>query len=116
MSPKQRLQALCTLGRPSLLERSMERSVGSAIASALDDAASDLWDGVNAVVNAAPGDLGKIFLALDEFAAEKIDEEYSDDGSVHIQIECEEEVAETLKERLANATRGRAEFKFWGNK
>ena len=32
------------------LERSMERSVGSAIASALDDAASDLWDGVNAVV------------------------------------------------------------------
>ena len=34
------------------LERSMERSVGSAIASALDDAASDLWDGVNAVVAA----------------------------------------------------------------
>jgi putative IMPACT (imprinted ancient) family translation regulator len=68
---------------------------------------------VDAVVNAAPGDLGKIFLALDEFAAEKIDEEYSDDGSVHIQIECEEEVAETLKERLANATSGRAEFKFW---
>ena len=30
------------------LERAMERSVSSAVASALDDAAADLWDGVNA--------------------------------------------------------------------
>ena len=34
------------------LERAMERSVGSAIASALDDAAADLWDGVNGAVAA----------------------------------------------------------------
>ena len=32
------------------LERAMERSVSSAVASALDDAAADLWDGVNALV------------------------------------------------------------------
>ena len=32
------------------LERLMERSVSSAVASALDDAAFDLWDGVNSVV------------------------------------------------------------------
>ena len=94
------------------------RAYGGAAQSALELAAKEATEvraKVDAVVNAAPGDLGKIFLALDEFAAEKIDEEYSDDGSVHIQIECEEEVAETLKERLANATSGRAEFKFWAN-
>lgn len=39
---------------------------------------------VDVVVNVASGDLGKIFLVLDEFVVEKIDEEYFDDGFVYI--------------------------------
>ena len=52
------------------LERSMERSVGSAIASALDDAASDLWDGVNAVVAARHAKRRDARLRLAEFGLE----------------------------------------------
>ena len=49
----------------------MERSVGSAIASALDDAASDLWDGVNAVVAARHAKhVATLASALAEFGLE----------------------------------------------
>ena len=88
--------------RSNAPSRAVVRSARSASNARLD-----------AVVNGTPGDLGKIFLALDEFAAQKIDEEYSDDGSVHIQILCDEGVVEMLKQRLANTTSGRTEFKYW---
>ena len=35
---------------------------------------------------------------MDEFQAVKLEEEYSDDGSVHIQMEIEEQTVETLKQ------------------
>jgi putative IMPACT (imprinted ancient) family translation regulator len=92
------------------------RAYGGAAQLALELAATEATEvrpKVDAVVNGTPGDLGKIFLALDEFAAQKIDEEYSDDGSVHIQILCDEGVVEMLKQRLANTTSGRTEFKYW---
>ena len=67
----------------------------------------------DAIVNCTPGDLGQIFRALDEFGAEKVDEEYSDDGSVHVQVIVEEAIAENLHGRIMNATSGKAEFKWW---
>jgi putative IMPACT (imprinted ancient) family translation regulator len=94
------------------------RAYGGAAALALEAAAGasqEVRPKCDAVVNCSPQDLGSIYFALDEFKAMKIDEEYSDDGSVHIQVEVEEELVEALKERVLNATSGRAEFKWWPN-
>lgn len=92
------------------------RAYGGAAQLALEAAAEtskEVRAKVDAVVNCSPQDLGSVYLALDEFAALKIDEEYSDDGSVHMQIEIEEGVAEELKDRVLGATSGRADFKWW---
>jgi putative IMPACT (imprinted ancient) family translation regulator len=92
------------------------RAYGGAAQLALDkalDKAVDVFATVDAVVNCEAADLGKIFSTMDEFQAVKIDEEYSDDGSVHIQMEIEEQTVEMLKERILNSTSGRADVKWW---
>lgn len=68
---------------------------------------------VDATVNCAASDLGGVYSALDEFKAVKVDEEYSDDGSVHIQLIVESSAVNDLQYRVRNATSGRADFKWW---
>ena len=92
------------------------RAYGGAAQLALDKAAEsavEVFAKVDAIVNCEAADLGKIFSAMDEFQAVKLDEEYSDDGSVHIQMEIEEQTVETLKQCILNSTSGRAEVKWW---
>lgn len=92
------------------------RAYGGAAQAVLDLAtqtAVEVRAKCDAFVNCAPGDLGQIFRALDEFGAEKVDEEYSGDGSAHIHVIVEEEIAGNLRERILNSTSGRAEFKWW---
>ena len=92
------------------------RAYGGAAQLALEkaaDTAVEVTPKVDVVICVASADLGGVYLALDEFKAIKIDEEYSDDGTVHIQVEVELASVNNLKNRVQNATSGRADFKWW---
>ena len=92
------------------------RAYGGAAQLALEKAtetAVEVTPKVDCAVNCAASDLGGVYLALDEFKAVTIDEEFSDDGTVHLQVEVELASVDDLQNRVQNATSGRAEFKWW---
>ena len=89
------------------------RAYGGAAAKALEDAPSVLKTPmVDAMITApSPDFLGAIYRAMDEWSAEKEDEEFPEDGSVFVQILVEKANAEAFGETLRDLTNGKAAFR-----
>lgn len=89
------------------------RAYGGAAAKSLDGAPGALaYPKVDAVVTAPDfAALGAVYLSMEAFGAEKEDEEFCDDGSVHVQIRVEKEKATAMGEAIRDATNGRAEYR-----
>jgi hypothetical protein len=51
--------------------------------------------------------IGPIYPLLDQYAAEKLREDYTDDGTVTMELRVEESMAQRLQSAVQNATSGR---------
>ena len=88
------------------------RAQGAA-SKVLDGAPGELvYPKVDAIITAPDfSALGAVYLSMDAFGAEKEDEEFSDDGTVHVQVRVETSKAAALGEALRDATQGKAEYR-----
>ena len=89
------------------------RAYGGAAAKALEDAPGVLKTPmVDAMITApSPDFLGAIYRAMEEWSAEKEDEEFPEDGSVFVQILVEKANAEAFGETLRDLTNDKAAFR-----
>lgn len=89
------------------------RAYGGAAAKSLEGAPrAVVRPKVDAIIGAPDASsLGAIYLAMDAFDAEKEDEEFCDDGSVHVQVIVEKARAAAFGDALRDATSGKVEYR-----
>ena len=89
------------------------RAYGGAAAKALEGAPSKVtYPVVDALIDSpALDDLGGIYSSMEAHGAVKEDEEFCDDGGVHVQVTVERRRAKRLGEALRDATQGRARYR-----
>ena len=89
------------------------RAYGGAASKCLDGAQGALaFPKVDAIITAPnPDALGAIYLSMEQWDAEKEDEEFPEDGSVFVQVTVEKSKAEGLGDALRDATNGKATFR-----
>ena len=89
------------------------RAYGGAASKCLDGAQGALaFPKVDAIITAPnPDALGAIYLSMEQWDAEKEDEEFPEDGSVFVQVTVEKSKAEGLGDALRDATNGKVTFR-----
>jgi uncharacterized YigZ family protein len=89
------------------------RAYGGAAAKALEGAPSKVtYPVVDALIDAPSfADLGGIYNSMEAHGAVKEDEEFCDDGGVHVQVTVERRRAKRLGDALRDATQGRARYR-----